>query len=116
MSHNFAQFPGYWSDMLHTDEGNVIFHIVARETRVVFNTSKGRNPRENGVCLQKGQLGTQATLQLWRLYLRPAVTGQGIVPQILKRAFNWLLVVVMVAMCHYGSGEAENSTGELHID
>ena len=46
--------------------------------------------------------------------LRSAVTGQCIVPQLLKRTGQWLLVMVVAAMCSYSCSEAENSGCEPH--
>ena len=78
-----------------TNECNVVLDVVARETWVVVETTKGGNTREDGV----GLLST--------------ITWQRVVPETLVRASNWRLVVLVVSVGRDGSRQSSNSSNEF---
>jgi hypothetical protein len=82
----------------HTDECNVIFDVVARQARVVFDTPKGRDSTEDRIGLDgsAGRSKLAATAPV--THLCSAISRYGVVPQFVKGTFNWGLIMVMVAM------------------
>lgn len=91
----------------HTNEGNVKIDL-ARKARVVRKTTESGDTTEDGVGLQLSIIAGKPSYQLWTIYLCTAISRKCVVPQSLKWAGQWFLVVVMVAVSSYSSGKAKD--------
>ena len=88
--------------VLRTNEGNIIFLIVASETWEVGQAAEGGDAREDRIGLDSSQHAIPPTDQ--EIYLSAAVSRDGVVPQALVRPCNWCLIVI-------GVGKDTNSKG-----
>lgn len=97
----------------HTNKRNVVVD-VAGQTRVVLEAAECRDAREHRVGLFS-TINTDVETGIARAsYLLATVSRKRVVPETLVGAGQWLLVVVMVAMCSHGGGEAQKRWGEPH--